>query len=176
MDTIKKQILNGFKKIGEFVDNCIHKANQKALEKQELQQKQRQEMQKQQQQDMAMAIMSAIANDMYEALGGVTYPNLKTINTAMDIRPFRYGSNRNGKMGYTYKLQKNTDDKLAPHQCNTIRKYINTDIHRACVTLISTYGLEFGFDYVQTYFPYVLISVTQALWMSVFIYFLIVLH
>lgn len=154
MTEFKDKLTNGLKQVLKLTGECFEKVKQRAQQQQQIQQAQLQQAQQQQFHNMMMAIMCDIANDLYEALGGVTYPNLKTINTAKDIRPTSYGSNRKGIIGYTYKLQKNTDKKLAPHQCDAIRKYLNIDIHRAYVTLSSTYGLEFGLEYVQNYFPY----------------------
>lgn len=156
MDTIKKQILNGFKKIGEFVDNCIHKANQRAVAQQQMQQVQLKQAQQQQQHNMIMAIMCEIARELFEAWGGVTYPNLQTIRVVQDIRPAYYRLNKNGICEYTYKLLKSTDKKLTSYQCDAIMRYMNTDIQRTRLMLINTYGLE----YVETYFPYLAKGIT----------------
>lgn len=156
MDTIKKQILNGFKKIGEFVDNCIHKANQRAVAQQQMQQVQLKQAQQQQQHNMIMAIMCAIAHDLFEAWGGVTYSHLHTISVIQDIRPAYYRLNNNGVYEYTYKLLKNTTNKLTVYQCAALMRYLNTDIQTTRQRLINAYGLP----NVQITFPYLAKGIT----------------
>lgn len=155
MDSIKKQILNGFKKAFKFVGDCIHKAKQRAEEQQKQQIHQQQMAQQQQQHNMMMTSMCEIARELFEAWGGVTYQFLHTISVIQDIRPAYYRLNNNGVYEYTYKLLKNTN-KLTVYQCAALMRYLNTDIQATRQRLINAYGLP----NVQIIYPYLANGIT----------------
>lgn len=155
MDKIKSQFLNGFKKIFKFVGECFDKVKQNVQQQQQLQQVQFQQVQKQQFQNMLMAIMREIARELFEAWGGVTYPNLHRINDVRDIRPAYYVM-KDGRYKYTFKLLKSTDKKLNIYQCEQIMKYLNADIQATRQILINAYGLP----NVQITFPYLAKGIT----------------
>ena len=156
MTEFKDKLTNGLKQVLKLTGECFEKVKQRAQQQQQMQQAQLQQAQQQQFQSMMMAIMCEIARELFEAWGGVTYPNLQTIKVIRDIRPAYYGLNKKGIYEYTYKVLKSVDKKLTSYQCDAIMRYMNTDIQRTRLMLINTYGLE----YVQTYFPYLAKGIT----------------